>query len=813
MDSLHTGYSKNLIYIETEDYILYINGKLNNLKSSSIGINTNKPAFINVDSNKNNVIIKTVTSEGLLVNNSSVSMYPCFFEDEIYEIFIKNKSISVLKVYHISDDIRNNIKTLGDCLLGNFTFKGEIGQSTFKIYKNNELDISLTIEVFPAKMDYMDDYYTMMNEINEEIASLAFGFLGKTHNQSSLIDIENQTNTEFYYILKSIYNDLMKSLNRIAKNPKHGLCTYERIRDVNKVSRISNKTINYIRHHQEVLHKSSKGINLNGEIYLPTKVIEQKRENTIDIYENRFVKYIIRSIIKRLTTIEDNVTEKINNKTNSLKEYLEIIKLFKRSLKSHLNIYYSNIGDIHGKTSMSLVFKMTSGYKEVFYYYNVLKKGLNISEDIYSITPKKIWHLYEIWCYIKLHNIMEELGYKVVDYGILSIKDNGLSLSLLQNEEALMTYINDEGHEIQLWYNKIYKNLPTTEQKPDTVLCLKNKNSKEEKIYIFDAKYRVSVKNGIVGPNQDDINVMHRYRDSIVSQLGESHHFKYDTFGAYVMFPYSNEKEYRKHRFYESIDQVNIGAFPMLPGTYTLIKNHINNIINESSIETKDRLITNDINDIYDEYAKFKHKDVMVVNVNDTTHLNAYVENKFFHIPLKHLSNVKLDIKYLAFYKPHNINKDGGIRYYAKIKEIRKYKRCECLELPKDNNEEYLRFELENIITIGYIKAVEYGIRLMKYTTLYLLKNASNIHELDFKSSQEVYVYRKIKRIANDNGYKLTRRSNCYMLDNNKIELHCNGDVIVNDKIIDYKEFINSKSEEFLLKIVNTNNIKNLNNS
>ena len=81
------------------------------------------------------------------------------------------------------------------------------------------------------------------------------------------------------------------------------------------------------------------------------------------------------------------------------------------------------------------------------------------------------------------------------------------------------------------------------------------------------------------------------------------------------MFPYSNEKEYTKHRFYESIDRVNIGAFPMLPGNYELIKNHIYNIINESSIETKDRLIINDINNIYDEYSKFKHKDVMVVNV------------------------------------------------------------------------------------------------------------------------------------------------------------------------------------------------------
>ena len=38
---------------------------------------------------------------------------------------------------------------------------------------------------------------------------------------------------------------------------------------------------------------------------------------------------------------------------------------------------------------------------------------------------------------------------------------------------------------------------------------------------------------------------MHRYRDAIVSELDEGMQFKYDTFGAYVIFPYSNEEEFK----------------------------------------------------------------------------------------------------------------------------------------------------------------------------------------------------------------------------------------------------------------------------
>lgn len=786
MDLLHTGCRTNLIEIETEDYILQINGRLTNFKSSNIGINTNKPAFFKVEYNKTNVSIKTVTNNGTMAENSGITMYPCFFEDESYDIFIKIKNNSNVRIYHISEEIRNNISQMMDCLVGSFSFKGEIGQSVFRIYKDNNIDLELIIEVFPAKMDYMDDYQNMMNEINEEIASLAFNFLGSTQHNSTLVEVTNQTNTEFYNILKSIFDNLMKSLNKIAKSPKHSLYTYERIRDINKSNRVSKNTLNYINKHPEMLSKSNKGILINGESYLPTKIIEEKKENTIDIYENRFIKYVINSILKRLTIIENNLEDKVNKNVSSAKTYIEIISKFKKQLKVHLNLYYKHIGDIHGKTTMSLVFKMTSGYKEVFYYYNVLKKGLDLSEDIYSITPKKIYNLYEIWCYIKLHNIIEELGYKVADYGIINVKDNGLSLSLLQNQEALMTYKNEEGDEVQLWYNKVYKNLPTTAQKPDTVLCLKNKNSTDDRVYIFDAKYRVSIKKGVVGPHEEDINVMHRYRDSIVSQFGDNHHFKYNTFGAYVMFPYSNEKEYMEHQFYKSIDKVNIGGLPMLPGSYELIKKHIYTIINESSIEAKDRVVNNVI--IEDNNYKYKHKNVIVVNVKDKKHLDTYIKNEFFHIPSKHLANVKSDIKYVAFYKPHGEDRDGGIQYYAKIKEQKLYKRNECIELAKNSEDEYLRLELEEIQKINHIKSIEYGVRLIMYTTLYLLKNADNIHQLSFRSDEEVYVYRRLRKIANDMELPFVRKKDCYMVGKTKIEVLENKDIYINGNIIKYNE-------------------------
>ena len=45
-----------------------------------------------------------------------------------------------------------------------------------------------------------------------------------------------------------------------------------------------------------------------------------------------------------------------------------------------------------------------------------------------------------------------------------------------------------------------------------------------------------------------------------MSKLSNDVQFKYDTFGAYVMFPYGDEEKFKEHGFYKSIEKVNIGA-------------------------------------------------------------------------------------------------------------------------------------------------------------------------------------------------------------------------------------------------------------
>ena len=510
--------------------------------------------------------------------------------------------------------------------------------------------------------------------------------------------------------------------------------------------------------------------------------MEVKKKTTLDIYENQYVKYMIRRILKKVRETKDSIGSKYDKSHVSY----EILSKYEHKLNNHLNGFFRDISDIKNTKSMTLVFKMASGYKEVYFYYNLLSKGLDIYEGLHEISSKKLWNLYEIWCYLKIHSIIKELGYTPKNSPLIQVNSNGLTLSVAQSKQSKFIYENCLGNKLELWYNKAYYGLPTTNQRPDTVLCLKGDKTKD-RVYLFDAKYRIFIdNNGEIGPMEEDINVMHRYRDSIVSENKKEDYFKYSTFGAYVMFPCNDEKKFEENRFYQSIEKVNIGALPMLPGSTSLMKKHIAKIIGESYIEAVNN------NPIFDEegdYYKFKNSNVMIVNTKDKKHLNTYRKHRFYHIPKTSISKVKLGVEYLAFYQPQSkFGEESGIYYYAKVRESYTYERGSCIELECDKGKEshiYIRFELENFEKLSGVSTLQYGVRNVMYTTLYLLKNATNMHELSIKSRKEIEVYKILKRVSEKKSLNLEKYEDGYKLGEYYVKVYDNRDIRVNNELVD----------------------------
>ena len=769
--ALYRSGNSKLIEIKSDEFTLTFVGNEIDTKSVALGYNNdiNSTTIIHGDI-KENITIKILNDDKTLGINGVINSKPIFFENGSYQIILESDD-KAYDFIHMESDISNTIQDYSKVLIGNIQFKSEVGNSTFAVRKNGNIILKITIEVFPTKLDYKTDYQNIMKEVDEEVSAIIFRLIGNTVIRAQLKETDNQTNTEFIKIFKAVFDDLEKDIRRICENLKHNVETVEQIRKVEKGRVPSRRTIDYLRKHPNTLTEDKNGfISLNNKRYLPNTIVDKRKRTTVDIYENQFAKYMITTIIKRLNIIEDNILSRYKDE----KIYTNYIKEKKTILNNYVRRHFKDISDLKGKKTMSLVFQMSPGYKDLYIKYEILKKGLAIGEGLYEITPKKLYTLYEIWCYVKINNILKELGFKVKDRSLISYEDNGLFLSLIQEEKAKITYSNGE-KSVELWYQKRYGDLPTTTAEPDNVLCIKNLDNKDNVVYIFDAKYRISAKDKI-GPVEDDINVMHRYRDSIVAEMSKDNQFKYETFGAYVMFPYSKtEDEYKENIFYKSIEKVNIGAFPMLPGKTELIEEHIRKIVGQSKVEANNSRV---LIDEFDYYNRFENKDVIVGVVPDKDHYDAYKNNRFYHIPSSQIKNqTVVGIKYLALYKPKASFSDvAGIYEYAKVKSIKLYKRKECIELDDTRGkgeEEYLRFELDDFRNINSIKPMEIGIRTHWYTTFYLLNNATNIHELKFKSNFEMKVYRKLEKIAKEMNVAIKMKTDGYEI---------NGKLVVIDE-------------------------------
>jgi hypothetical protein len=177
--------------------------------------------------------------------------------------------------------------------------------------------------------------------------------------------------------------------------------------------------------------------------------------------------------------------------------------------------------------------------------------------------------------------------------------------------------------------------VPTVAQKPDIVLQLtKHDLQKDMKMtYLFDAKYRIEGRvNGVDTPPEDAINQMHRYRDAIYYKENKDAALKKEVIGGYILFPGDGQKaEVEVSKFYKTIDEVNIGAFPLRPKdkeNRDLLVKFIESLIGKASTEILDDSIPQ--KGLY--YTSEEPKDavymILTLDTEVNENVNAVLEGK-----------------------------------------------------------------------------------------------------------------------------------------------------------------------------------------
>lgn len=222
-------------------------------------------------------------------------------------------------------------------------------------------------------------------------------------------------------------------------------------------------------------------------------------------------------------------------------------------------------------------------------------------------------------------------------------------------------------------------------------------------------------------------------------------------FGAYVLFPYSNEDEYRNHRFFESIDKVNIGGLPFLPSSTAMVSEMLDQLISDSPASAFERA-TLPIG-IEAKLAKvdWSVRDVLIGTLSKKEQLDICLKHKFYHIPAAKLKERDFPIRYIAMYQSKTLfGAEAGIQYYGEITKCIPVRRSDIKEIPSKKEDLYYRFEIKEWKQLTKPVAAK-EMRFVKYlTNLFLLEHSAEMPELWIRSEEEYRLYSELKRAVND---------------------------------------------------------------
>lgn len=758
MALLPTG-SNKLLEIRTSAIDFVIKAKTGQTVVENISAQSSSVVIMANDLESANALGQTMDS---LENASSMqavysfSTAPLFFEQTDYEVVIRSRNQEKLTFWNENHQIRNRIGPVIDgentLLTGVINFGNSVGYSDLEISADGKKKLVVRIEIYPSKISYKEDYQIMMADISEMVYGAAIDFMQKTYQEFSTGNQQSAVPAIFFQILSAIFEKYIKAVRRILSVPHHKLITEHEVVPEYKAKKFDRASEKWILKHPQYICFEKKQMNVS-------RILTVKKNITYDTIENRFVKFILQATIKRLQDFIDRYKQSVvHTEDHILKKTENMIRVLQQFLSGGI---LSGVGNYDVNQSMSLVFDMAPGYQELYKYYLMIQRGLAVHGDVFKVSVKDTAQLYEYWCFIKLFSILKK-KYSLISPDIIRVDHRGITVQLVKGKKSKVIFCNPKtGEQITLIYNPDESQTQTVNQRPDNVLELEKKGTKVSYKYIFDAKYRIEANpsnpyypDNNPGPKVDDINTMHRYRDSIVYENKLSKFaFEKTMFGAYILFPYDQEELYQQHRFYKSIETVNIGGLPFLPGATRLVEKLLGELISDSSESAFERATLP--RGIEEKLAvvDWDKRDVLIGTFRSKEQFAICFEKKFYYIPKKWLPDEKLPIHYVALYQTKNLfGSKAKIRYYGEVLSISLVKRSRIKEIPftRNNGDElYYRMTVREWTRLQKpILPKEKGLYL-GYTNLFLLQHSEFVQELLVESEEQYRFYTELKRNAN----------------------------------------------------------------
>lgn len=443
-------------------------------------------------------------------------------------------------------------------------------------------------------------YKEMLNYIADQYANLAFSFETSTGQHYKKMQAGRDIAYIEYLFLKKYLLDASPNLDGIAAlilaDPHRRLHREFRRCDISAVtspdpamliSMLTSPERMTLLPSGHPLLTSGLGralLNRTGRGLYPAEAIEEYKYHSVDTNENRFVKYLLEAIQRRLDGLEKALTGKGGGYLNPDIEGC-IVEMAKKIRRFLADPFWNDVGSLHFPPLQSQVLQRRDGYRQLFQLYCLLQLASRCAfdEDDFRnlLETKDTPTLFEYWSFFIVKEILDSL-LKKISCGTI-VNDNPMEQTVSQ---GICIHYEDG---VSLWFNRSFggsrgrrtggvteaegdreaggeeiypaNGAATGESyshalRPDIVI------SRGGNFLIFDAKFKSKGKSGgfygedetgaITGWKEEDINKMHAYREAIRNAIG-----------AFIIYPGDTGVVYKAHNAVRSFEGV--GAFPLKP--------------------------------------------------------------------------------------------------------------------------------------------------------------------------------------------------------------------------------------------------------
>lgn len=515
-----------------------------------------------------------------------------FFEQTDYSVWVDFKK-KVTRAWFDSPrkDVNDRFswKESKQLLAGYLNYGNEIGRADMPIcytLDGVQKRFVFSYDVISAKLDYHHDWKIILQDIEAEYRMLSLDYLKRTYH-----GIKEEQGESYDIIWWNIFGGLqeqfLRTVHNIIDRPRHRLKAIETYKRADQIRRLTPQLEQQLAEHRTE----------EARLY---RVEEQ--QNTYNTPENRFLKHALLTVQKRYAALAERVLLQDTRMADTHRDRIARTRDELNRLSRHP--FFRTVGPFDGIKQESLILQKDVNYSKVFRIYTILQKSFSLNDGLYRMETKDIATLYEIWCFIQVEKVVKELTGAEAEQHSRTEMSGLFTYSLGKGEHSKIIFKKDDVTLAELVYNPRHSDKDdvkgigeleskTVPQKPDIVLQLTKDDLQEgmKLTYLFDAKYRLEKDGSNDVPPDDAINQMHRYRDAIY--YNNKHHdekIKKEVIGGYILFPGQMDE---LSRFRKSVDEVNIGAFPMRPGDnqHELLSDFIKDLLNKHAVEIVEQVI------------------------------------------------------------------------------------------------------------------------------------------------------------------------------------------------------------------------------